>query len=271
MAERGLAKAAISVTTLDRRIARVMEPRAAAPHRRIETIRMLAEAGVPVTVMVAPIVPAINDSEIEAILEECAKAGASAAGYVVLRLPLEIKDLFREWLDAAFSRPRHARDDARAPDAQRARLRSRVGQTAEGRRPVREADRRPLRQAVPRGSASTSRACRSITRSSAGRWKRAANRSVRTRRQSAVGSRQSGCNAGACDGQTTSTTMKIMQRQKNSYQKIEILLTAAPQAQCRLPTADCRLPTADCRLPTADDATPANPASMRSPSSFSPC
>ena len=102
LAERGLAKAAISVTTLDRRIARVMEPRAAAPHRRIEAIRMLADAGVPVTVMVAPIVPAINDREIETILEECAKAGATAAGYVVLRLPLEIKNLFREWLAQHF-------------------------------------------------------------------------------------------------------------------------------------------------------------------------
>ena len=102
LAERGLAKAAISVTTLERRIARVMEPRAAAPHRRIEAIRALTQAGVPVTVMVAPIVPAINDSEIEAILEEAAKAGASAAGYVVLRLPLEIKDLFQEWLHAHF-------------------------------------------------------------------------------------------------------------------------------------------------------------------------
>jgi DNA repair photolyase len=103
LAERGLAKAAISVTTLDRRIARVMEPRAAAPHRRIEAIRMLADAGVPTTVMVAPIIPAINDREIEAILEEAAKAGASAAGYVLLRLPLEIKDLFREWLNQHFS------------------------------------------------------------------------------------------------------------------------------------------------------------------------
>ncbi len=102
LAERGLAKAAISVTTLDRRIARVMEPRAAAPHRRIETIRALSSAGVPTTVMVAPIVPAINDGEIEAILEECAKAGASAAGYVVLRLPREIKDLFQEWLAQHF-------------------------------------------------------------------------------------------------------------------------------------------------------------------------
>jgi DNA repair photolyase len=102
LAERGLAKAAISVTTMERRIARVMEPRAAAPHRRIETIRALADAGVPVTVMVAPIVPAINDREIEQILEEAAKAGATSAGYVVLRLPHEIKDLFREWLHAHF-------------------------------------------------------------------------------------------------------------------------------------------------------------------------
>jgi DNA repair photolyase len=102
LAERGLVKAAVSVTTLDRRIARVMEPRAAAPHRRIETIRMLAEAGVPTTVMAAPIVPAINDSEIEAILEECAKAGASSAGYVALRLPREIKQLFCEWLAQHF-------------------------------------------------------------------------------------------------------------------------------------------------------------------------
>ena len=102
MAERGLAKAAISVTTLERRIARVMEPRAAAPHRRIEAIRALAGAGVPVTVMVAPIIPGINDNEIEAILEEAAKAGACAAGYVILRLPLEIKELFSEWLEAHF-------------------------------------------------------------------------------------------------------------------------------------------------------------------------
>jgi DNA repair photolyase len=102
MAERGLAKAALSVTTLERRIARVMEPRAAAPHRRIEAIRTLADAGVPVTVMVAPIIPGINDTEIEQILEEAANAGASAAGYVVLRLPLEIKDLFQEWLSKYF-------------------------------------------------------------------------------------------------------------------------------------------------------------------------
>jgi DNA repair photolyase len=102
MAARNLARGAISVTTLDRRIARVMEPRAAAPHRRIEAIRALTEAGVPMTVMVAPIIPAINDREIEAILEEAARAGATSAGYVVLRLPLEIKDLFSEWLSTHF-------------------------------------------------------------------------------------------------------------------------------------------------------------------------
>jgi DNA repair photolyase len=79
-----------------------MEPRAAAPHRRIETNRRLTNVGVPTTVMVAPIVPVITDREIEAILEEAAKAGAVAAGYVILRLPREIKDLFREWLSAHF-------------------------------------------------------------------------------------------------------------------------------------------------------------------------
>ncbi len=100
MGRAGLAKAAVSVTTLDPALARAMEPRAAAPHRRLETIRALREAGVPTTVMVAPVIPALNDHEIEAILEAAAAAGAQHAGYVVLRLPLEIKDLFREWLAA---------------------------------------------------------------------------------------------------------------------------------------------------------------------------
>lgn len=98
MAEQGLAKVALSVTTLDRRLARTMEPRAATPPKRIETIRRLSEAGIPVTVMVAPIIPALNDHELEAILEEARAAGARDAGYVLLRLPLEIKDLFEEWL-----------------------------------------------------------------------------------------------------------------------------------------------------------------------------
>ena len=102
MAERNLAKAAISITTLDRRIARKMEPRAAAPHRRLEAVRALSNAGVPVAVMVAPIIPALNDNEIETILAAAADAGAREAGYVLLRMPLEIKELFREWLDAHF-------------------------------------------------------------------------------------------------------------------------------------------------------------------------
>ncbi|HRD76190.1 MAG TPA: PA0069 family radical SAM protein [Hyphomicrobiaceae bacterium] len=102
MAAKGLAKVAISLTTLDRDVARRMEPRAATPGRRVDTIRSLAAAGIPVTVMMAPIVPAINDSEIEAILAEARGAGATDAGYVLLRLPLELKELFREWLSEAF-------------------------------------------------------------------------------------------------------------------------------------------------------------------------
>jgi len=102
MAERRLVKVAVSVTTLDRRLARSMEPRAATPPRRIEAIRRLSEAGVPVTAMVAPIVPALNDSEIEGILEAAAAAGAKEAGYVLLRLPLELKLLFREWLETDY-------------------------------------------------------------------------------------------------------------------------------------------------------------------------
>lgn len=99
MAERRLVKVALSVTTLDASLSRSMEPRAAAPQRRLDAIRRLAEAGVPVTVMMAPIIPALNDSEIEAVLEVAHEAGASEAGYVLLRLPLELKDLFREWLE----------------------------------------------------------------------------------------------------------------------------------------------------------------------------
>jgi len=98
MAADGLVKAAISVTTLDRRLARDLEPRAAAPHRRLETITALKAAGIPVTVMMAPIIPGLTDHEIEVLLEAAADSGADNAAYVLLRLPLEIRDLFREWL-----------------------------------------------------------------------------------------------------------------------------------------------------------------------------
>ena len=102
MAAKGLAKVAISITTLDRHVARAMEPRAATSSRRIETIRQLTAAGIPVTVMVAPVIPGLTDHELEAILETSRDAGARDAGYVLLRLPLEIKDLFREWLNQEF-------------------------------------------------------------------------------------------------------------------------------------------------------------------------
>src|ERR1700757_192233 len=102
MARDRLAMAAISVTTLDRRLARVMEPRAATPERRLETIAALAAAGIPVAVMSAPMIPALNDSEMEQILERARAAGAGSAAYTLLRLPLELKALFKEWLEAHF-------------------------------------------------------------------------------------------------------------------------------------------------------------------------
>ncbi len=98
MAAKGLAKVAISLTTLDPKLARGMEPRAAAPGKRLETIRKLSEAGIPVTVLVAPIIPGINEQEIERILDAAKAAGAREAGYVLLRLPLEVKDLVQDWL-----------------------------------------------------------------------------------------------------------------------------------------------------------------------------
>ena len=96
-----LARVAVSVTTLDRGLARVMEPRAATPERRLAAISTLSAAGVPVSVMFAPVIPGLNDHELEAVLERAAQAGAVNGGYVALRLPREIKDLFQEWLAAA--------------------------------------------------------------------------------------------------------------------------------------------------------------------------
>lgn len=108
MARRDLVKVALSVTTLDPKLARVMEPRAATPARRLGALRELVKAGVPASALVAPIIPAINDAEIERILEALAEAGVRHAGYVLLRLPLELKDLFREWLIENFpDRYRH--------------------------------------------------------------------------------------------------------------------------------------------------------------------
>jgi DNA repair photolyase len=108
MAERNLVKVAISVTTLDAKLARTMEPRASTPPRRLETLRQLVKVGVPTSTLVAPVIPAVNDAEIERILEAVAATGVRHAGYVLLRLPLEVRDLFREWLMANFpDRYRH--------------------------------------------------------------------------------------------------------------------------------------------------------------------
>ena len=98
MAARGLVRVYISVTTLDHEIARHLEPRASSPARRIEAIGELSAAGVPTGVMVAPVIPFLTDDAMEQVLEAAAAAGASCAGYVLLRLPYEIKDLFKDWL-----------------------------------------------------------------------------------------------------------------------------------------------------------------------------
>jgi DNA repair photolyase len=100
MGRAGLARAAVSITSLDRKLSRSMEPRAATPERRLGALRALADAGVPTIVMFAPSIPGLNDHEMEAVLDRSAQAGAVSAGYVALRLPLEIKDLFREWLES---------------------------------------------------------------------------------------------------------------------------------------------------------------------------
>ena len=102
MAEKGLVKVALSVTTLDPLLARRMEPRAASPERRLATIEALATAGIPTSILVAPIIPSLNDAEIETILTRAYAAGAREAGYVMLRLPLELRDLFGEWLLAHY-------------------------------------------------------------------------------------------------------------------------------------------------------------------------
>ena len=102
MAERGQVMAAVTVTTLDAQIARTLEPRAAAPARRLRTIRALSEAGIPVGVSVAPVIPFVTEPDLERVLEACAEAGATSASYIVLRLPWEVAPLFKDWLAAHF-------------------------------------------------------------------------------------------------------------------------------------------------------------------------
>jgi DNA repair photolyase len=99
MAQKQLVNVFLSVNNLDHGIARRLEPRCVAPQRRIEAIRTLAQAGVPVGVLVAPVIPFLTDDQMEAVLEAAHEAGATQAGYVVLRLPYEVKTLFRDWLE----------------------------------------------------------------------------------------------------------------------------------------------------------------------------
>jgi len=100
MAAQQLAKTAVSVTTLDPHLARKMEPRASTPSRRMEALRQMSAAGIPTAVIFAPLIPGLNDHEMESVLAAAKDAGVHTAGYVMLRLPLEVKDLFREWLEA---------------------------------------------------------------------------------------------------------------------------------------------------------------------------
>jgi DNA repair photolyase len=102
MAQRQQFMAAITITTLDADIARTLEPRAATPARRLRTIRTLAEAGIPVGVSIAPVIPFVTEPDIERVLEACAEAGATSASYIVLRLPWEVAPLFQQWLAAHF-------------------------------------------------------------------------------------------------------------------------------------------------------------------------
>ncbi|HEU4645220.1 MAG TPA: PA0069 family radical SAM protein [Burkholderiales bacterium] len=102
MAKKSLVKVFVSIGTLDPVLARKLEPRAASPQRRLDTVRAISQAGVPCGVMVAALIPALNDKTLEHVLEEAAKAGAQEAAYVILRLPNELKDVFKEWLAAHY-------------------------------------------------------------------------------------------------------------------------------------------------------------------------
>jgi DNA repair photolyase len=120
LAGKNLVKVAVSVTTLDAALARAMEPRASTPPKRLAALEILAKEGIPAVGMVAPIIPALNDAEIDSILKAVSAAGAKEAGYVLLRLPLEVRDIFREWLNANY------------PD-RAARVLSLIRQTREGK------------------------------------------------------------------------------------------------------------------------------------------
>lgn len=102
MSAKNLVAVAVTITTLDHSIARTLEPRAASPSRRLQTIEKFAQAGIPVLVSVAPVIPFVTEQELENVMSAAANAGATAAGYTVLRLPWEVNPLFQQWLQTHF-------------------------------------------------------------------------------------------------------------------------------------------------------------------------
>ena len=115
LAKLGLVKVALSITTLDGKLARAMEPRASTPAKRLAAIEALSAAGIPTVVMIGPIIPGLNDHEIENILKAARGAGAREAGYTMLRLPHEVKGIFKDWLEKAYP-DRYARVMAQVKD-----------------------------------------------------------------------------------------------------------------------------------------------------------
>ncbi len=134
MAADGLVEVFVSITTLDPALARLMEPRCASPERRLRTVRALVEAGVPVGVLVAPIIPFVNEPEIERIVAAVAEAGAKSAHYTVIRLPWELTGLFNDWLGAHFP------DRAERVLAHIADMRTAPAEARSGRRRFNDAD-----------------------------------------------------------------------------------------------------------------------------------
>ena len=129
MGAQNLAAVYVTITTLDARLARILEPRAAAPHRRLRTIRTLAEAGMPVGVSVSPQIPFIND-DMERVLEAAFEAGARRAFYQVLRLPWELAPMFRQWLELHYPDRAASGDGAHAGHARWQGLRRRLSPPA---------------------------------------------------------------------------------------------------------------------------------------------
>ena len=155
LADRNLVHVCLSVTTLDPNLARRMEPRAASPARRVAAIGELARAGIPAGVLAAPMIPGINDAELERILAAAAGAGATRAGYVLLRLPLEIAGMFEAWLRDPLPRPRRARARPGARNPRRRALRQPLRPPPNRHRPLRRHAGAALPRRRPPGSTST--------------------------------------------------------------------------------------------------------------------